>query len=194
MSQRTLLLCAGLQSGGTTLVSWCFLQRRDVNGILDAIADVLPRIPRVSEPYAWCKFTVAAFRLQEAVAHYQDAGWRVRPLLVVRDPRAVFRSLVSKPYGHNGTSAEDPPIRMRLRRFREDWNHARGAGWPILSFERFLLQPEQSLRGLCRELDLPWDEGMMSWPKTLSDIAVADWGNPTFHRTMKQDLPGSIRP
>jgi len=194
MSQPTLLLCAGLQSGGTTLVSWCFLQRRDVNGILDANYDVLPEIPRVSEPLAWCKFTVAAFRLGEAAAHYEDAGWSVRPLLVVRDPRAVFRSLVRKPYGFNGTSAEDPPVRLRLRRFHEDWLQARDAGWPILSFEEFLLRPEESLRRLCQELDLPWDGGMMSWPKALSDIAVADWGNPTFHRTMKQDLLSSIRP
>jgi len=30
-----MILCAGLQSGGTTLVSWTFLQRRDTNGVLD---------------------------------------------------------------------------------------------------------------------------------------------------------------
>ena len=31
---RILYLCAGLQSGGTTLISWCFLQRSDMDGIL----------------------------------------------------------------------------------------------------------------------------------------------------------------
>ena len=42
--RKTLYLCGGLQSSGTTLVSWCFLQRADMNGALDADND-----PRAQE-------------------------------------------------------------------------------------------------------------------------------------------------
>jgi len=34
--EKALILCGGLQSSGTTLVSYCFLQRGDTDGVLDA--------------------------------------------------------------------------------------------------------------------------------------------------------------
>ena len=43
-SSPRLFLCAGLQCSGSTLVSWCFLQRRDMDGVLDGEYDLLPRI------------------------------------------------------------------------------------------------------------------------------------------------------
>lgn len=41
---RVLLLCGGLQSSGSTVISWCFLQRPDTDGFLDADNDLLPPI------------------------------------------------------------------------------------------------------------------------------------------------------
>ena len=48
MGDRTnvLYLCGGLQSSGSTLVSWCFLQRPDMDGVLDADSDLLPVLRR----------------------------------------------------------------------------------------------------------------------------------------------------
>ena len=44
---------AGLQSGGTTLISWCFLQRADTDGILDANNDVFADLPpSLPSPFA----------------------------------------------------------------------------------------------------------------------------------------------
>ena len=60
--------------------------------------------------------------LDALVVGLEDEGWDVLPLLVVRDVRSVFRSLLGKDYGSNGITAEEPPLRMRLRRFEEDWN------------------------------------------------------------------------
>lgn len=76
--------------------------------------------------------TISSFRLADMVAHYRDEGFDVRPVLVVRDVRAVFNRLLSKRYGSNGTTAEDPPPRMRLRRFKEDWLASRNNGTVIL--------------------------------------------------------------
>ena len=42
---RQLYLCAGLQSSGSTLVSWAFLQRADMDGVVDARFDMLPQVP-----------------------------------------------------------------------------------------------------------------------------------------------------
>src|SRR5436305_1153439 len=115
---RDLYLCAGLQSSGSTLVSWCFLQRADMDGVLDARFDHLPRIPTtLNAPLAWCKFTVACFRFSEVQHYLEDEGYVVHPLLVVRDVRAVFNSLIRKVYGRNGVTADDPPLRLRLERF-----------------------------------------------------------------------------
>src|SRR3954470_7299729 len=130
---RTLILCGGLQSSGTTLVSYCFLQRADTNGVLDADNDLLPTIDEgLATPIAWYKTTVSCFRLSEIAQHYRDAGWNVRTLLMLRDLRAVWASLRNKSYGRNGITAEDPPLRLRLRRFVEDWRAAAQTGTVLL--------------------------------------------------------------
>ena len=89
-AEKVLVLCDGLQSSGTTLVSYCFLQRGDTDGVLDAENDLLPALDsRLARPFAWYKTTISCFRLSEVADHYRDAGWDVRTLLVLRDPRAV---------------------------------------------------------------------------------------------------------
>lgn len=180
--RNPLFLCAGLQSSGSTLVSWCFLQRADMDGVLDARNDVLPELPEVTAPATWCKFTISSFRFTELIEYFEDDGYRVHPLLVVRDVRTVFNSLMSKHYGSNGTTAEEPPLRMRLRRFREDWESLQNR-CAIISYERMLAAPEHELRACCRQFGLPWDDAMLEWPKSRSDIADPGHGSPTFRKT-----------
>lgn len=188
---QPLYLCAGLQSSGSTVVSWCFLQRGDMDGVFDARNDILPQIPTVPTPRVWCKITVSSFRYSEMQSHYEDEGWQVTPLLVVRDVRAVFNSLLGKHYGSNGITAEEPPLRMRLRRFKEDYQLFRDRGWPIIRYETLVRSdPEPPLRRACEALDLPWDEGMLSWPKKKEDFAAPDHGSPTFRATLSR---GSLR-
>jgi hypothetical protein len=188
-----LFLCAGLQSSGSTLVSWCFLQRADMDGVLDARFDMLPSIPPLNKT-AWCKFTIACFRFSEVHTHLQDQGWDITPLLVVRDVRSVFNSLISKSYGRNGTTADDPPIRLRLRRFKDDWQLFREKSWPILRFESLLTDGQAPLEKACEQLGLPWDDGMIHWRKDISQIAAAGYGNETFIRNRKISLADSIDP
>jgi hypothetical protein len=194
-SARILYLAAGLQSSGSTLISWCFLQRRDMNGHLDADNEELAEIPAsVGTPFVWYKTTISCFRLIHMMAHYQDLGWEVQPLLLVRDVRRVWDSLVAKPYGRNGTTANDPPLRVRLRRFKEDWEHFRKVGWPIVRFEDFLTAPEATLRDACEMLGLPWDAGMINWPKRPERIAHTKHGSQTFHETRSKSLAATIQP
>src|SRR3954470_4652356 len=128
-TDRALILCGGLQSSGSTLISYCFLQRGDTNGVLDADNDLLPALdPALARPFAWYKTTISSFRLSEIAQHYRDAGWDVRTLLVLRDLRAVWASLHNKSYGRNGITAEAPPLRLRIRRFIEDWRTAQANG------------------------------------------------------------------
>ena len=91
--------------------------------------------PDLGRPLAWCKTTISSFRLSELASHYEDEGWTVTPLLIVRDVRDTWASLLTKPYGMNGFTAEDPPLRLRFRRFKEDWELFRAKGWPILRYE-----------------------------------------------------------
>ena len=189
-----LFLCGGLQSSGSTLVSWCFLQRGDMDGVLDARFDMLPSMPAV-KTNAWCKFTIACFRFKEVMANFQDEGWSVTPFLVVRDVRSVFNSLITKNYGRNGTTADDPPLRMRLRRFKEDWEMFRENGWPVLRFESLLSDGQRPLETACQQMGIAWDQGMVSWRKDVSQIAaVAGHSNETFIRNRKGSLADSIDP
>lgn len=192
---RILHLCAGLQSGGTTLISWCFLQRCDMDGILDANNDMFADISSaLKTPYAWIKTTIASFRASEQVAYFQDRGWIVRPLLICRDVRAAYASLRMKKYGSNGTTAEDPPLRLRFRRFREDWELFRAQDWPILSYEQFLRDPEEVLAATCAKLQLPWDDAMLTWPKPKSAIYDTRHGNETFRQNCGNSLWNSLKP
>jgi len=189
---RSLLLCAGMQCSGSTMISWCFLQRPDLDGILDGRYDLLPDLPLVSTTHTWCKLTIACFRLTEAVSHYRDDGWDVKPLLVVRDVRAIFNSLLVKEYGRNGTTADDPPIRLRMRRFLLDWQYAVDQGWPILRYEDVCRNPEESLRLTCQRIGLPWDTAMLSWPKSITAIADARHGNHSFLESRSTSLQTSV--
>ena len=142
-SRPLLFLCGGLQSSGSTLVSWCFLQRGDMNGVLDAATDLLPAIdPEMGQPHVWFKTTISSFPFRDHVDHYRDQGWEVRPLLVIRDLRRCWASLQGKPYACNGITAEDPPLRMRMRRFLADWEVFRRRQWPMLRYESLLETPE----------------------------------------------------
>ncbi|HEY8668109.1 MAG TPA: hypothetical protein VIL86_15785 [Tepidisphaeraceae bacterium] len=195
MDAKVLYLCAGTQSSGSTLISWCFLQRPDMDGFLDQRGDILPHIPEsFARPYAWCKFTVNCFRLAEARIHFEDEGWEVRPLLVIRDVRAVLNSLIKKSYGRNGVTAEEPPLRMRLRRFKEDWELFRQLGWPMIQYEKLIGAPQATLQDVCRQLALPWDTGMMEWTKAKSDISAPVHGNATFRQTVGKSLIETINP
>ena len=143
-----------------------------MDGVLDADNDLLPFLdPRLGTPHAWYKMNVGSFRMSELVRHYGDLGWDVHPLLVVRDLRDLWASLVSGSYAANGITAEDPPLRMRLRRFAEDCGHFAHAGWPIIKYESLIAAPEVVLRAACQQLDLPWDKAMLGWPKMPGQIA-----------------------
>jgi len=193
MLDKKLLVCAGLQSGGTTLVSYCFLQRGDTDGVLDADNDLLPALdPRLARPIAWYKTTISSFRLAEIASHYRDAGWDVRPLLVLRDLRHVWASLTKKEYGRNGITAEDPPLRLRVRRFVDDWRHSQATGGALLLYEDFVAEPEATLRTACCQLGVPWDAGMVSWPKPAERIAHRNNGNESFWATRGEGLLQSL--
>jgi len=169
---QQMILCAGLQSGGTTIVSWCFLQRGDTNGVLDAQNSIIQTdFERVSEPVVWVKTTIGAFRWLDFSEVYRDLGWNPEPLLVVRDVRTAYASLMTRSYGFNGATAEDPPLRLRFRRFLADWELFRERRWPILVFEEFLREPRQVLTRTCEALGLPYLEDMLTWPKSLAQIA-----------------------
>jgi hypothetical protein len=191
---KPLYLCAGLQSSGSTIVSWCFLQRADMDGVFDARNDVLPEIPDVATPLAWCKITVSSFRFSEMKAHYEDEGFTVRPLLVVRDVRAVFNSILKKHYGSNGITAEEPPLRMRLRRFREDWELFRANNWPQIRYETLVADAEPTLRRACDAMGLEWDPGMMTWPKQKDQIAAPRHGSPTFRQSLGNNFGETVKP
>jgi hypothetical protein len=178
---KALILCGGLQSSGTTLISYCFLQRSDTDGVLDADNDLLPALdPRLARPIAWYKTTICCFRLGEIVQHYRDAGWNVRPLLVLRDLRDVWASLRKKSYGRNGITAEDPPLRLRVRRFIEDWRQAAQNGTVLMRYEDFVKSPETTLQQVCGQLGIAWDAAMLSWPKPPERIADRRNGNGSF--------------
>ena len=180
-----MILASGLQSGGTTIISWSFLQRPDMAGILDMWNEGILLMPYVSTRFGWCKMTTSCFRWHDVADFYRDQGWEVRPLLIIRDVRSAYASLRRRPYGLNGNTAEDPPLRTRFRRFLRDWEEFSSNGWPILRFESLCSDPESTLRVSCRQLEIPYHEDMISWPKSANEISDLQHCNETFKSSLK---------
>lgn len=181
---RTLYLCAGMQSSGSTLVSWCFLQRHDLDGIFDMENALIHQdFSRVMTNPAWLKMTIGSFSLTEMVSLYEAQGWVVKPLLVQRDLSSTYRSLRDKPYGFDGATGDEPPLFIRIQRYLADLNAAHTKKWPILKYEVLIRDPKGELRRICDLLGLPWDEAMATWPKGEESIAYMGNGNPTFLNT-----------
>lgn len=190
-----LTVCGSLQSGGSSIISWCFLQRSDMDGVFDANGDIICTVPKgIDKPYIWYKVTISGFRLCEHIKNAEDEGYDVKPVLVVRDVRAAWASLSNKHYGRNGTTAEDPPLRLRMRRFLEDWQYFRRNDWPIIQYEQFVLSPEEALRQACEDLDIPWDHAMISWPKAPEEITNLRHGNETFRFSKEKGLMNTLQP
>lgn len=144
-------------------------------------------MPVVDTPLAWAKMTIASFRWEEVAAYYEWQGFDVKPLMIVRDPRRSFASLKNKPYGRNGTTAEDPPLRLRMLRFLKDWELFVDRGWPIFRYEDVVSQPEIALRKACADLGIVWDSAMIDWPKPYDQVGDYRRGNETFWAS----LPGA---
>ena len=142
---------------------------------------------------AWYKTTITCFRLTELAEHFADFGWHVRPLLVVRAMRSIWASLISKPYGRNGTTAEDPPLRMRFRRFLADWQEFRSQRLPVVQFENLTSEPEATLRSVCVDLGMGWDQGMLTWPKRPDELGKQRGGNESFLRSRGRSLTESLQ-
>ncbi|HVT88518.1 MAG TPA: hypothetical protein VHD56_06670 [Tepidisphaeraceae bacterium] len=193
--RKPLVVCGGSPSSGSTLVAWCFLQRSDMDGVLDARNDYLPDMPVVTTPKIFFKMTISVFRLSEMLDHYSDEGYVVQPLLVVRDMRSIFNSILSKPYTSNATTAEDPPLRMRLRRFKEDWLLCRDRNWPIIRYESLVpAEGEKTLRQACSDMGLEWDQAMLDWPKAKAEMADPAHGSPTLRRSMGRNFAETADP
>jgi len=183
---KILYLCGGMQSGGTTLVSWVYLQRDDMDGVFDMENSVIEiDLSKVKTPYAWVKMTVGSFTIQDVADIYADMGWEVRPLLVVRDVRRIYSSLTGKSYGINGCTAEDPPLRTRFRRFLSDWEQFVSKRWPILKYEELVAEPRRALEECTARMGLPWDERMLDWGGEVKRIAYMSEGNQTFHKRLQ---------
>ena len=192
---RSLILCGGPQGSGSSLISWCFLQRQDMDGVFDTAHDMVPSISSLSRSdYTWCKITTCCFSTRELIDYFRGLGWEVRPLLVLRDVREVWASLRDKQYGRNGTTAEDPPLRLRLQRFLADWHQSVAEGWATIQYDRLIHAPRETLQQTCTALNLPWDEGMIDWPKEDVDISDSRYGNVNFLRSRQGGLLETINP
>jgi hypothetical protein len=165
-----------------------------MSGVLDWFHDRLPELPKV--PPAgnwWCKCTIASFRANEIIEYVEDFGWQARPLLIVRDVRYAMDSLITRSYGRNSTTAEDPPLRTRFRRFLDDWKYFRNNGLPIIRFEDFTTQPEAELARVSSEMGLAWKDDMVNWPKPRDEVWLGGGANQGFIDSLGHDLYETLR-
>lgn len=189
---RTLYLCGGMQSSGTTLVSMCFLQRDDMDGVYDMDNPFIQQdFSKVFTKRVWVKMTIGSFRLAELVNLYSAQGWDVRPILVIRNEGEILASLKNKWYGLDGCTGDDPPLLVRLLRYRHDIQDCADLGWTKLDYAELIERPEEALRSSCVSMGLEWDPRMSDWSVDPTAFAYPSDGNLSLRESF-QDGQGLL--
>jgi hypothetical protein len=149
-------------------------------------------LARVSAPVVWVKMTTSSFRWEEVAAVYEQQGYDVSPLLIVRNPFDAWASLKHKWYGLNGATAEDPPLMLRFTRFLKDWLQFQQRGWPVICFEDFIANPELALNKACEALSLDFNAAMLEPKSNLVDIAYVSESNASFATTLRKGVVRNV--
>ena len=164
--------------------------------MLDADNDLLPAEKLSTRNWAR-PFANASTRRRSAVF-----GWvKSRSIIAMQDGTCgrclcsatcgrFGHSLRKKSYGRNGITAEDPPLRLRVRRFIDDWRSAAATGTVLMRYEDFVKTPESTLQQVCYQLGLPWDPAMLVWPKAAERIADRKNGNGSFWNSRSANSVG----
>lgn len=198
---ESIILLEGLQSGGSTLVSACFLQHPNANGILDLFhfsamhnffrchrRQILKSGFTFKAPDLVVKFTCGHYNVHEMLKSFTAYEERIVPVAIVRDPRSVvsswlrrFGSLENVYSGYTGKSGNfwDTPIKPwdRIARFCDDLKWYKDNGHPIITYEKLCINPEQTLMKACEQIGLPYSRDMITWPKPDHDMLNTGGGN-----------------
>jgi hypothetical protein len=91
-----------------------------------------------------------------------DHDWMsgLRHAFLIRDPVDVVASYLRS---RDSVSEEDIGLPQQLRLFDEVCDRF-GAAPPVIVAGEFLADPEAQLRALCEHFEIPFREGMLSWP------------------------------
>ncbi|MFI6346861.1 sulfotransferase family protein [Streptomyces sp. NPDC050560] len=82
-----------------------------------------------------------------------------RYILLLRHPGAVITSLTKR------RADPDPEeIRAEVLEYSEKLEEARGAlDCHVITYEQLTAEPEETTRGICDYLDIPWEQGMLDY-------------------------------
>jgi hypothetical protein len=134
-----------------------------------------------------------------------------RVIFMVRDPRAACASLLAVPWRNSqsvGRRRVDPTWFRRLRQVYFDSAHWQAtvdrytATWGLdkrvttVRYEDVVAQPETTLRDLCKYLDEPYDEQMLtnrSWDDlSAAPDQIAAWGRKHLESTLMPVTTASV--
>jgi hypothetical protein len=136
------LLIYAMQSSGASSFCYFLAQRPGSVAIVDLWAHCLAPSLKLSAPMVVKATATAIYRAEDHIASFSPD----RTILFLRDPRAVYTSLVNKPYGNEWGTVD-----QKIARFDEDyvsWN------WDlVLRYEDFVGRNSQLV---CAINDIGW--------------------------------------
>lgn len=208
---KKIFLLEGLQSGGSSLVSTCFLQHPDANGILDLHhfnnlqgifkahrKEILKDFFMFKGKYFVVKFTCGHYNIHEMIESCDFLREKIIPVAITRDPRSVisswlrrFGSLKNVYSGYTGRDGRfwDTEVKpwSRIIRFCEDISWYSKQGYPVVIYEKLCVDPEKTLMAVCDQIGMPYRRDMVTWTKSAHEIFNYSAGNvhgPRFDRNL----------
>jgi Sulfotransferase domain len=96
-----------------------------------------------------------------------------RHIFLIRDPAEVAASFAAT----TGAVTADDIGQVRQTWLYENISQRTGRAWPVIEGQDVLENPAAMLRALCRDIDIPFDENMLSWSagKRETDGVWAPW-------------------
>lgn len=181
-----------MQSGGTTIISSAFLRRPDTDGVLDTRDGRLPVLFHQSKYGIFhqklCFNTIPNFTAKALCAAAkctfgtEDVQW----YLILRNPYHIIGSLKKKKWcGH---------WKQKLVQYIQHWEIAREAGTPIIRYEDFLNDYQQTMQELFVSLNIEPTMIDISIPIPQKDVYRYTPGNETYGKFQTELVDPTIHP
>lgn len=192
---KNLRLLIGLQSGGSSLLSYCICRHSKVQGVFDGFHDRLISVNFLeANSINFIKFTCASYSPSEVISYYESAGYAVSAVILTRSLDEVYQSLKTKPYGYSSVYSDFPPLFIRFLRFTSFATglfNVENQKIKFVDYDEFLKKPRHCLEEILRFYGFSFCPRVIEFYDKDADNFLTN-GNESFKKSIGLNIESTI--